>query len=1127
MLKKWFMMSIVIFFSLSLFSSAANKNAAAPSRKSVEILSGRPPKDYRVHNIGALWNTVTNFGSYGDPNSLLPSMEWLGESGVHYLWDGGLWIGAIVENDTLVSRATYGSYEWMPSEGSSTEFAPYKSDLDSYVTFDDLFQLSGHTPLGIKVFQRALTWSAPDFDDFIAYEYEIINVGDKVLNDVFVGWKYDCDVGTGVDPTQPGIDDLVDYDGWHSLDYSDWHGVAPNLITASGEYIDIVENIDRNGNGELDGYDECGVPFGDPYSPRYDPLKIHPDGYPDEWQVFIKADGDTLLIPRCVSYMYDADDSTTEGDDTGEIGSSPDASGYIGGRLLYAPLPAYHQTADDTIARIYAHQWWNWETGPGKDADEYLYLAGEHPAAAGSRFMRNPIDIGESTYDYRFFNSAGPFRDFTPGDTLRIVYVATVGQGLRGLREAMDHAMVAYYSGSLTSDPGHPSDPLSDYHWEIAGPPIAKNIKATPVYARPGQDAVKISARVYDIDGTVEMVQANIHLEDGALAETMPLVDDGTLGDGVAGDGVYTNTWSVPSTDEAFYYVSIYTSDSDGNEITREKVARFTSVGPIRFKNVLLTRGNTTPSPDEEIYFQIELENQGLQASADYLTIKVFCTDEFISESLLPVASYNESIQAGESGVHQNELMIRTSSDCPDGYEFHFDLEIASKDFVYWRDSFTITIVDDTAPTLCNIAGERHIPPGEQVTISVELRDGAGVKEVRADIQCPDDSTIATLHLSNTYGDVFEARWMTPADVSADYDIDLYCADNLDNSANYENLMGVTTKSFSVQNSVLLVDNDNYNYPSHSPYKKPFEWYYKEALDSCGIGCDVYSAYFYGLPDSILLASYSDGLVIWETGDTQNGLTDWRAKSALEAEEETVLTYFLDHGGSLLLSGQGLGTAFQAYPSFFRDYLGVSILNTDIDQFNLIVPSAADDPISGNLRPRLKGGTGANNQFAATSMNPIGDKAVPIFKYSNQEPAAVRVEADSFRVVFLGFGFEAISSDDLRIEMMTRIEDWLLQTAVYPAATFQTIPKRFATYPNFPNPFNPITTIKYDLPRAQHVKIRILNLLGQRVATLVNKQQEAGSYEIQWDATCLSSGIYIIVFATDEFKSHQKALLLK
>jgi hypothetical protein len=86
----------------------------------------------------------------------------------------------------------------------------------------------------------------------------------------------------------------------------------------------------------------------------------------------------------------------------------------------------------------------------------------------------------------------------------------------------------------------------------------------------------------------------------------------------------------------------------------------------------------------------------------------------------------------------------------------------------------------------------------------------------------------------------------------------------------------------------------------------------------------------------------------------------------------------------------------------------------------------------------------------------------------------------------------------------------------------------FKLHQNYPNPFNPRTVIGYQLPLTSQVKLSIYNVLGQKVATLVNKKQTAGSYQVEWDASDFASGIYWYRLETDKgFMQSHKLVLLK
>ena len=89
------------------------------------------------------------------------------------------------------------------------------------------------------------------------------------------------------------------------------------------------------------------------------------------------------------------------------------------------------------------------------------------------------------------------------------------------------------------------------------------------------------------------------------------------------------------------------------------------------------------------------------------------------------------------------------------------------------------------------------------------------------------------------------------------------------------------------------------------------------------------------------------------------------------------------------------------------------------------------------------------------------------------------------------------------------------------------IPKEYNLYQNYPNPFNPTTKIKYDLPIASDVKLNIYDLLGRKVKEIVNTKQQAGRYEVQFDASNLASGVYIYQLVVNQFVSSKKMILLK
>ncbi len=93
--------------------------------------------------------------------------------------------------------------------------------------------------------------------------------------------------------------------------------------------------------------------------------------------------------------------------------------------------------------------------------------------------------------------------------------------------------------------------------------------------------------------------------------------------------------------------------------------------------------------------------------------------------------------------------------------------------------------------------------------------------------------------------------------------------------------------------------------------------------------------------------------------------------------------------------------------------------------------------------------------------------------------------------------------------------------------TENTVPTEYNLFQNYPNPFNPVTNIKYDVPKNTFVKIRVYDIAGKEVRTLVDQEMEAGSYETQFDATKLASGIYFYKMETRDYNKVMKMVLLK
>ena len=89
------------------------------------------------------------------------------------------------------------------------------------------------------------------------------------------------------------------------------------------------------------------------------------------------------------------------------------------------------------------------------------------------------------------------------------------------------------------------------------------------------------------------------------------------------------------------------------------------------------------------------------------------------------------------------------------------------------------------------------------------------------------------------------------------------------------------------------------------------------------------------------------------------------------------------------------------------------------------------------------------------------------------------------------------------------------------------LPSNYILYNNYPNPFNPTTKIKYQIPQSNLVQIVVYDILGRKVTTLVNEQKPAGNYEVEFNASQFSSGDYFYELRAGDFRDVKKLVLLK
>lgn len=207
--------------------------------------------------------------------------------------------------------------------------------------------------------------------------------------------------------------------------------------------------------------------------------------------------------------------------------------------------------------------------------------------------------------------------------------------------------------------------------------------------------------------------------------------------------------------------------------------------------------------------------------------------------------------------------------------------------------------------------------------------------------------------------------------------------------------------------------------------------------------------------------------------------------------------------------------------------------------------------INFGLSPRIRQGVYSirGRISSTTTGEPLKDVLVQARFADNVEVNAVTnadgnyvisdVSAGSYKIEATGVGYALVSAANATVGDGNDAENVNLSldvdnvTSVDLQDGVAAIPDRYDLLQNFPNPFNPETTIKYQLSETSQVTLKILNILGQEIRTLLDKKQEAAVYSVKWDGKDkygrqMASGIYIFQLkAGDNFKMSRRMLLLK
>ncbi len=375
-------------------------------------------------------------------------------------------------------------------------------------------------------------------------------------------------------------------------------------------------------------------------------------------------------------------------------------------------------------------------------------------------------------------------------------------------------------------------------------------------------------------------------------------------------------------------------------------------------------------------------------------------------------------------------------------------------------------------------------------------------------------NAVDSMDINIAPGDTFHFQLSLQTDSNADYAKVNIFAQNLDDPHRY----GFTRNFFAIipAGQVLFVDDDG---------GSQWETEYIAAFDSAGVTYTYITE-----PDLLTISSALDpgqfAAIFWNVS--------W-GFPAFVPEDITLLENYLNGGGNLFLAGQDIGwdifdsqgsSHFTAAQNFYHTYLDANYLNdaSGIMQMN----GVPGDPITDGMNfpiayvydpyPEVIGSYSGN--------------AIPILQYTNSSKyGALRNETATYKTVYMGIGLEQIGDPAQGRLLVQRVLEWFGVITDIQNGTARPVTD-FRLEQNYPNPFNPTTQIRFSIPASQHVTLSVFDVLGRKIATLMDQEMTAGWHTVQWDGRDqtgrpVSSGIYIYRLTAGEHQINRKMMLIR
>jgi len=298
-------------------------------------------------------------------------------------------------------------------------------------------------------------------------------------------------------------------------------------------------------------------------------------------------------------------------------------------------------------------------------------------------------------------------------------------------------------------------------------------------------------------------------------------------------------------------------------------------------------------------------------------------------------------------------------------------------------------------------------------------------------------------------------------------------------------------------------------------------------------------------PDEILLLSaFYDGSLTWG-GSSENPSADMNASGTAAILETARIFFSLDLSRSVLFAFWGSeGDATWAFKETYSDnpwidriFMQIDVEAIGFDTLGLRrteaqIPSS-NDQVYLDILARFDSVVTSENIDISVGYNHYGAAGlitgcqIPMMSFTQSSSyynSHIWTHGDSMAY----FDFPVFHD---RVRAIVAMAAYTAENGapdLSPSAvSHEGVPECFTLFPNYPNPFNPATTIRYSLPEANRVILNIYDITGRMVEQIINQHTPAGYHTISWDATGYSSGIYIARMQARDVVKTQKMVLMK